>query len=99
MEFDAILAQVLSLLQREGRVSYRALKLRFQLDDEYIEALKDEIIEVKRQAIDRDGRVLVWTGAPSPAPEPGAAHVASEARTRQPPTAHPLSREHQPTAP
>ena len=51
MEFDAILAQVLDLLQRDGRVSYRALKLRFHLNDEYIEALKDEIIEVKRQAI------------------------------------------------
>src|SRR6185503_14562130 len=71
MEFDALLAQVLDLLQRDGRVSYRALKLRFQLNDEYIEALKDEIIEVKRQAIDRDGRVLVWIGDPSPALAPG----------------------------
>ena len=90
MEFDAVLAQVLYLLHQEGSVSYRALKLRFQLNDEYIEALKDEIIEVKRQAIDRDGRVLVWIGDPSTAPAPGAespavAHVASEARTRQPP--------------
>ncbi len=40
LEFDAILAQALNLLQRKGRVSYRALKLRFQLNDEYIEALK-----------------------------------------------------------
>src|SRR5215831_11122358 len=70
MEFDAVLAQVLDLLQRDGRVSYRALKLRFQLNDEYIEALKDEIIEVKRQAIDRDGRVLVWLGDPSPTSAP-----------------------------
>ncbi len=83
MEFDAVLAQVLYLLQQEGSVSYRALKLRFQLNDEYIEALKDEIIEVKQQAIDRDGRVLVWIGDPSTAPAPGAespaaAHDASE---------------------
>jgi len=89
MEFDAVLAQVLDLLQREGRVSYRALKLRFQLNDEYIEALKDEIIEVKQQAIDRDGRVLVWLGDPSTAPASGAespatAHAALEERTRQP---------------
>ena len=77
MDFDAVLAQVLDLLQREGRVSYRALKLRFQLDDEYIAALKDEIIEAKQQAIDRDGRVLVWLGDPSPAPEPGAAAPAA----------------------
>jgi class 3 adenylate cyclase/predicted ATPase len=92
MEFDAVLAQVLDLLQRDGRVSYRALKLRFHLNDEYIEALKDEIIEVKRQAIDRDGRVLVWIGDPGTAPEPGAAppapvHVAAEDRPRQLPTA------------
>jgi hypothetical protein len=103
IEFDAVLAQVLDLLQREGRVSYRALKLRFQLNDEYIEALKDEIIEVKQQAIDRDGRVLVWIGDPSTAPAPGAAspaaaHVASEDRPRQLPTAQLISREHQPTA-
>src|SRR5215475_14100743 len=48
MTFDEILAQVLELLQREGRVSYRALKLRFNLDDDYLEGLKDELIEAKR---------------------------------------------------
>jgi hypothetical protein len=36
MTFDDILAQVLELLQREGRVSYRALKVRFQLDDDLV---------------------------------------------------------------
>jgi hypothetical protein len=41
MTFDAILAQVLELLQREKRVSYRALKRRFNLDDEYLEDLKE----------------------------------------------------------
>ena len=35
MEFDAVLAQVLYLLPQEGSVSSRALKLRFQLHDEY----------------------------------------------------------------
>ena len=44
MTFDEILAQVTELLQRQGRVSYRALKLRFSLDDDYIEGLKDELI-------------------------------------------------------
>src|SRR5439155_993129 len=33
MTFYEVLAQVLELLQREGRVSYRALKLQFHLDD------------------------------------------------------------------
>ena len=40
MTFDDILAQVLELLQHQGRVSYRALKRRFDLDDDYIEDLK-----------------------------------------------------------
>ena len=29
--------------QREKRVSYRALKVRFQLDDDLLEAVKDEL--------------------------------------------------------
>src|SRR5439155_24363942 len=62
MTFDDILAQVLELLQREKRVSYRALKRRFALDDEYLEDLKDEIIKAKRLAMDEEGSVLVWTG-------------------------------------
>ena len=47
MTFDDILAQVLDLLQRQGRVSYRAIKRRFNLDDEYLEDLKAELIEEK----------------------------------------------------
>jgi hypothetical protein len=39
MDFDAVLAQVHALLQRHGRVSYRALRLRCQLDDETLAAL------------------------------------------------------------
>jgi len=33
MEFEAILAQVLYLSPQEGSVSYRGLKLRFQLKE------------------------------------------------------------------
>ncbi len=62
MTFDEILTQVIELLQREGRVSYRALKRRFDLDDEYLEDLQAEIIEAKQLAVDEDGKVLVWTG-------------------------------------
>jgi class 3 adenylate cyclase/tetratricopeptide (TPR) repeat protein len=72
MTFDEILAQVLDLLQREQRLSYRALKVRFALDDDHLEALKDEIIEAKQLAVDEKGRVLVWTGAPASAPPPAA---------------------------
>ena len=65
MTFDELLAQVLVLLQREGRVSYRALKRRFDLDDDDLEDLKDEIIAAKQLASDEQGRVLVWTGGPT----------------------------------
>jgi class 3 adenylate cyclase/tetratricopeptide (TPR) repeat protein len=62
MTFDEVLAQVLALLQREGRVSYRALKLRFDIHDDYIEGIKDELIYAKKLAMDEGNRVLVWTG-------------------------------------
>jgi class 3 adenylate cyclase len=70
MTFDELLAQVLALLQRERRVSYRALKRRYDLDDEYLEDLKAEIIQAKKLAIDEEGAVLVWTGEPMTAPVP-----------------------------
>ena len=69
MKFYEVVEQVIALLRREGRVSYRALKREFTLDDEYLEDLKAEIIETKRLAVDEDGKVLVWTGD---APVPGA---------------------------
>jgi class 3 adenylate cyclase len=62
MKFSTTVEQVLELLQRQQRISYRALKREFDLDDEYIEDLKAEIIQAKRLARDEDGTVLVWTG-------------------------------------
>jgi class 3 adenylate cyclase len=62
MTFEEILAQVFELLQREKRVSYRALKLRFDINDDYIEGIKDELIYAKKLAVDEENRVLVWTG-------------------------------------
>lgn len=62
MKFSVVVEQVLELLQRQGRISYRALKREFDLDDEYIEDLKTELITAKRLARDEDGIVLVWTG-------------------------------------
>src|SRR5437867_416989 len=72
MTFDETLARVLEILQREGRVSYRALRRRFDLDEEYLEDLKAEIIQAKKLAVDEDGAVLVWVGdtVPSSVPMP-----------------------------
>ena len=61
MKFEAVLAETPALLEREGRVSYRALKRRFDLDDEYLGDLKEEIIDAKQVAVDEAGKILVWT--------------------------------------
>jgi len=62
MTFDEVLDQVRELLQQRGRVTYRSLKLRYQLDDESLAGITDELIKAERVAADEDGEVLVWTG-------------------------------------
>jgi hypothetical protein len=62
MTFDELLEQVIVLLQRQKCVAYGALKRRFDLNDTYLEDLKDELIYAQRMAVDEDNRVLVWTG-------------------------------------
>src|SRR5215470_1123707 len=88
MTFDELLAQILELLQREQRLSYRALKVRFHLDDDHLEALKDELIYAQRLAVDEDSRVLVWTGAAdiAAAPSPRPASLATPDQAQPPRT-------------
>ena len=38
MTFEEVLDQAMAMLQRRGRLTYRTLKLHFQLDDEHLEA-------------------------------------------------------------
>ncbi len=85
MTFDEVLAQIIDLLQREKRVSYRALKLRFDINDNYIEGIKDELIYAKKLAVDEENRVLVWTGniagtieTPAPPPQSSPAPLPQE---------------------
>ena len=68
MDFYDVLDKVQVLLKQRGRVSYRALKVQFQLDEEALEALKEELIAVHHLAIDQDGTMLVWLGEVSTAP-------------------------------
>jgi predicted ATPase/class 3 adenylate cyclase len=62
MTFEEALTQIIEALQREKRISYRALKRRFTLDDAYLDDLKEELICAKHLALDEDNRVLVWAG-------------------------------------
>src|SRR4030095_10651974 len=90
MIFDEILDQVITLLKRQGRVSYPALKIRFSLDDEYLEALKAELLYV-HPVRDDEGRGLVWTGkvegtidTPAPPPQAIPAPLPQETASVQP---------------
>src|SRR5499425_2701947 len=63
MTFKEVLAHVIDWLQQDQRLSYRALKRQFALDDDYLEDLKVELIEVRQLAVDQDGKILVWRDA------------------------------------
>src|SRR5438093_10028821 len=84
MTFDEVLAQVLAVLQREGRVSYRALRRRFNLDEEYLEDIKVERIHAKQVARDEEGVVLVWAGTSGAPPTQEAAPASSEPSALRP---------------
>jgi hypothetical protein len=62
----------IEILRRRGRLTYRALRLQFNLDDEYLDVLKDELIYGQQLARDEDGRVLIWTGEAAAPPEPAS---------------------------
>ena len=93
MTFDDTLTQVSDLLRQQGRVSYQALKRRFDLDEDYVADLKAELIDALRVAADENGKVLVWTGEAAhqentqgPPPSPVAytpAHLADRIRSQQ----------------
>jgi TOMM system kinase/cyclase fusion protein len=85
MDFYAVLDQIVDLLRRRGRVSYRALQRQFGLDDDYVADLKLELIEVQQIAVDQDGKMLVWLGDAGTPSEPALKLSQSE----QPPPISP----------
>jgi predicted ATPase/class 3 adenylate cyclase len=89
MSIEELLAEVVTLLQREGRVSYRMLKRRFALDEEYLEDLKSELIDAKRLAVDEDGKVLVWTGGADKAETENRRTGETEKKESVPPNSNP----------
>jgi hypothetical protein len=73
MGFFEVLTRVTELLQREGRVSDRAIEREWHPDDESPEDLKAELIKVRQIAIDQDGKMLPWAGGATSMPHPAAA--------------------------
>src|SRR5262245_35450059 len=78
MNFEEILDQAIAMLQRRGRVTYRTLRLQFQLDEEQLEALKEALIDAERLAVDEAGRVLVWVGPPASPPTASTSQDATQ---------------------
>ena len=76
MTFEETLQQTIDILQNRGRVSYRALKRQFDLDDAYLEDLKEEILYTYPQVTEEAGRGLVWPGT-------GTTSSPAEAERRQ----------------
>ena len=64
MGFLDTVRQAAALLHDEGRVSERALRREFDLDDQHLDDLVEELVEVRRVAT-RDGDVLVAVSRPT----------------------------------
>ena len=80
MRFFDLLAIVTALLRQRQRVSYRALRREFELDDACLADLRFELVEVEQIALDQDGEILVWAGEGVA----GRQHVASPLRRAAP---------------
>ena len=50
MTFEEVLTQTVAMLQRLGRVSYRALKRQFDLDDAYLERIRISFFKIPSSA-------------------------------------------------
>jgi len=70
VSFLEIVRRARAHLQEQGRVSLRALRREFELDDEALEDLVEELVDVQRVAV-REGRMLAWAEEPA-----GARHSA-----------------------
>ena len=79
MSFLDTVRRAKAYLEEQGRVSLRALKREFDLDDEALDELVEELVDVQHVAA-RDAKVLSWIAvAPvePPGPEPDRQALAS----------------------
>jgi len=68
MTFEEILDAVIAMLQRRGRVTYSTLKRQFQLEEDALSDLKEELLFAHPQVRDEAGRGLGWIGDAGTAP-------------------------------
>ena len=80
MSFLETVERARAFLERNGRVSLRALQREFGLDDESLEELIEELVEIQRVAA-RDGRALAWAGSPPASPIPSPSETPQQQRS------------------
>ena len=67
MSFLQIVRRAKAYLEGQGRVSLSALRREFDLDDDALGDLVEELVEVQNVAV-RDARTLRWTGSAGDSP-------------------------------
>ncbi len=67
MSFLETVEKARAFLERNGRLSLRALQREFDLGDEVLGELIEELVDIQRVAV-RDGRALAWASGVPPAP-------------------------------
>jgi hypothetical protein len=72
MTFEEILDHAIAMLQRRRRVAYRTLQVQFNLDENALEALRDELLYAQQVARDEDGRDLIASSILCPAGLPAS---------------------------
>ena len=63
VRFSEIVKEATILLQEKGRVTYRALKREFDLEEDAPDDLKEELLYTHPEVADDAGRRLIWNGA------------------------------------
>ena len=87
MDFVAVVDQVIVLLRQRGRMAYRTLQRQFQLDDDGLHDLTDELLYAHPEVRDDAGRGLVWTGdieTPVSPASPASLHAPPPAASSPP---------------
>ena len=80
MSLLEVVERVRDFLQRNGRISYRMLRREFDLDDEGLEELLEELVEIQGVAA-RGERALTWAGESAPSGALREAPAPAQART------------------
>jgi class 3 adenylate cyclase len=85
MDLYEVLDQVVTLLRQRGRVTYRALKRQFALEDDFLDDLKAELFFAHPQVVEDSDQGLVWRSEEPPAAAAREVSASSLPASTQPP--------------